>query len=191
MWCRPCQDLIVDAIGRLPELCARLSPGRIARPTGDTDENRRATVTGSPSLSPAWDEIDAVIRFAVDAEDRLRAHLGHSNRSRVRHRVLTDAVTYLTAQSTAWLCTPWAAEDGRATLVLARRVEVAAGADRLVHRLAAPCPACEMRGLVETSLIRDDGADHVSCRICGSSWPEAEYRRLTLVLASAVKDEAS
>ena len=70
-------------------------------------------------------------------------------------------------------------------------MEVAAGADRLVHRLVAPCPACEMRGLVELSLTRDDGADHVSCRICGSSWPEAEYRRLTLVLASAVKDEAS
>jgi Zn ribbon nucleic-acid-binding protein len=69
-------------------------------------------------------------------------------------------------------------------LSLARRVEVAAGSDRLVHRLSAPCPQCEVRGLVELSLTRDDGADHVSCRICGSSWPEDDYRRLTLVLAS-------
>lgn len=44
-------------------------------------------------------------------------------------------------------------------------------------RLPVPCPRCE--GV----LVRPNGLSHVGCRSCGSTWPEADYKRLCLVLA--------
>ncbi|HEX5522818.1 MAG TPA: hypothetical protein VFX53_05190 [Pedococcus sp.] len=44
-------------------------------------------------------------------------------------------------------------------------------------RLSVPCPSCE--GV----LIRRNGADHVECQGCPRTWPEADYRRLCVILA--------
>ena len=178
VWCRACQAIIVSAVAELPEACTRLLPGQVAAPSTVTDPTRRTTVTGSPSLSPAWDEIDAVTRWAVDAEDRLRAHLNHSARP-ARRRLLVDAVTYLTGQATAWLRTPWAVEDGRTALTWHHRITAATGFDELVHRLDAPCPACNLQ-----ALVRENGSDHVVCRACRNTWPEAEYHWLTRLIAA-------
>lgn len=185
VWCRPCQARIVSAVTELPEACARLAPGQVAAPSTVTDPTRRTTVTGSPSLSPAWDEIDAVTRWAVDAEDRLRCHLDHSPLP-ARRRLLDDAVAYLAAQSTAWLCTPWAVEDGRAALTWHHRITTATGFDELVHRLDAPCPApgCGLR-----ALVRENGSDHVVCRACRNAWPEEEYHWLTRLIAAEYRGE--
>jgi hypothetical protein len=183
VWCRPCQARITAAVAGLPAACRLLAPGRLANPAGDTDATRHSTVTGSPSPSPAWDEVDVVLRWAVAAEDRLRHHLRHSIRVNVK-RTLWDAVAYLAAQATPWLCTPWAAEDGRTALILSRRIETASGRDRVVHRLPAPCPA---PGCNRLALVRDDGSNYVACRACGSRWPEADYRRLTLILTSEAR----
>jgi hypothetical protein len=70
---------------------------------------------------------------------------------------------------------------------LVRQLRAATGMGALVHRLAAPCPTCD---LVE--LVREDGADYVECRNCHRLWTEEEYRRLCIILAaeSAVRETA-
>jgi hypothetical protein len=180
VWCRDCQTQITTAVGSLYDTCALLAPGQVTSPGGDTDRTRHTTVTGSPSLSPAWDTVDAVTRWAVDAEDRLRTHLGHSPRA-TRRRLLVDSTAYLSAQSTAWLCTPTAVADGRAALTWHRRLTTATGTGDLVHRLPAPCPAprCGMR-----ALVRENGSGHVQCRACGLRWTEDAYHWLTRLLAA-------
>lgn len=62
---------------------------------------------------------------------------------------------------------------------LVTRLRHAAGRDELVHRLAMPCPRCDVR-----ALVRRDGAGHVECRVCGSSWSEEHYEFLARVFAS-------
>ena len=187
VWCRPCQDRIVDAVQGLTEACVHLSPGRVEAPDGDTDRTRRATVDGSPSPSPAWDLVDEVIRWATAAEDRLRAHLGHASRTTQRHRVLTDAVGYLTANATPWLCSPGAVDDGRTALVLHRRAVVAAGIDDLEHRMdGVVCPVCDRK-----ALARKDGSDYVECRACRNRWHEKEYGHLTRVYAAELEASGS
>ncbi len=69
---------------------------------------------------------------------------------------------------------------------LARVLRRTNGTDKLVHRLSAPCPTCE---LVE--LFREDGADYVECRNCHRLWTEDEYHRLCVILAVEAKARVS
>ena len=181
LWCRPCQEEIVQAVRALPVVCRALSPGRLSRHPGETDATRRATVTGSPSGSPGWDELDAVLRWAAVVEVRLRARLGHAQV--VGTRRLTDTCRYLAAWSTPWLCGPDAHVEGRDAVLLWRRVVRGTGWDELVHRLdGVRCPACGAH-----ALVREDGASAVSCRVCRNTWSEERYRHLTLVLVAEVE----
>lgn len=167
----------------LPETLARLAPGRLAAPPGDTDRSRHGTGDAAPSPSPAWDEIDAATRWAVDCEDRLRAHLGHSEIPGHR-RSLDQAVAYLRAHATAWLCTPWAVDDGLDAIRWARRLTQATGTERLVHRLETPCPRCHVM-----ALTRDDGDEWVECRNprCGAGWDLDRYEELIHAVAATVR----
>lgn len=192
VWCRPCADRITRAIGRLPELAAALfertigDGGKIAA-TGQTEGGSKGKRIVSPSGSPAWDAVDELVAWAGDLEDRLRGHLHHAPAAHdywigdttVRATTLTTSVTYLTTWATALLSSPLAVNAGQQATALERRAERAAGLDRLAHRLPAPCPSCDRK-----ALVRDDGSEQVDCKACGRSWPEADYRRLTLVLAS-------
>lgn len=187
VWCRACQDRITDAVRGLPEACVHLSPGRVEVSDLDTDRTRRATVDGAPSPSPAWDMVDEVIRWAMAAEDRLRAHLGHASRAGESHRVLTDAVRYLTGHATPWLCSPAAVDDGRTALLLGRRATVASGIDELEHRMDGVfCPACDRK-----ALVRRDGADYVECRACRNRWHENAYGLLVKVYAAELEAAGS
>lgn len=60
------------------------------------------------------------------------------------------------------------------------------GQTKLVHHLPAPCPNCD-----RMALCRDDGDDFVHCRNCRLQWSEADYRRLTLILAADVRAAVS
>jgi ribosomal protein S27AE len=64
-------------------------------------------------------------------------------------------------------------------LTLHQVTRAALGQTKLVHELPAPCPNCG-----NTTLVRDDGDDNVHCQRCRLQWPEADYKRLTLVLAA-------
>jgi len=81
----------------------------------------------------------------------------------------------------------WVTRDGiAAALELMRMhdlVRFAAGKTKLIHQLPSPCPRCE-----NMTLVRHNGVEHVTCETCGVRWPEADYTRLTLVLAEDYQD---
>jgi hypothetical protein len=62
-------------------------------------------------------------------------------------------------------------------------VRFAAGKTKLIHQLPSPCPRCE-----HMTLVRHNGVEHVTCETCGVRWPEADYQRLTLILAEDYRD---
>jgi ribosomal protein L37AE/L43A len=79
------------------------------------------------------------------------------------------------------------AEDGAAHYLAdlsktTHRADVALKQDKLIHRLDAPCPACDHK-----SLFRKDGDEWVLCGMCGARWDEQAYRRLVHVLAYEIK----
>jgi hypothetical protein len=197
-WCRPCADRITTALARIPTLAAELAlrgitdEGRLAA-SGEAGRATRQKIAGSPSGSPAWDAADELIEWAHTTEEQLRAHLGHSAMVRVRVfasgpvrvNYLDRSVRYLREWVSALLAAPFAETVGREVLDLARRAERANGFDRLVHHLPVPCPTCDTR-----ALTREDGSDQVECRACCRVWPEQDYRRLVLILASDYQDVA-
>ena len=91
------------------------------------------------------------------------------------------------AESCGWLLdrlTPLLASAGGETaglelMALETRARAALGATRLVHRLPAPCPSCDL-----VALQREDGKDEVRCTACYRVLEPEEYERLVLVLAS-------
>jgi Zn ribbon nucleic-acid-binding protein len=71
---------------------------------------------------------------------------------------------------------PQSAVDLSGTALVARRV---LELTRLVHRLEAPCPDCDL-----LALYREDGAAYVRCAACGAAWSEELYVSLARVIAA-------
>jgi hypothetical protein len=164
VWCRECQGQIVDAINGFPSQCKDLTPGflNIGK---DAATGPHSTAVIPPSPSPAWDQADEIIRWAVNTEDTLRAHIGDMGRGPRSWRTLGSAVSYLTLHSTALLCSPDAVSIGFDALRMSRRLEQVTGTDRVIHRLPGACMVCNRR-----SLQRKDGDDLVKCKACGATW---------------------
>ena len=75
-----------------------------------------------------------------------------------------------------------------ALVTLHRRAVSLVGVERPRERMPVPCPQCGSRQLGRD--VNPDGIDDdVSCRACGSSWTDQEYRRLTQVGAAIMKGE--
>ena len=182
VWCRECQEHITDTINAFPKLCEGLSPGDLN--TGrDVQLGARVAAVVPPTNSPAWDQADEIIRWAVNTEDTLRAHIGDLGRGGQRPwRTLSSAVWYLTSHATALLSCPDAVAVGFDALRLHRRLVQVIGADKLVHRLPGTCMVCKRR-----SLQRADGDDLVKCRACGATWDVEYYNFLARASADAVK----
>ena len=66
-------------------------------------------------------------------------------------------------------------------LWLTNRADRVLGWDRLVHRLPAPCPYCDL-----LTLIRRDGDQFVRCTNCKRTWLEPEYRHFVRMLVEEV-----
>lgn len=180
VWCRPCQEHITATIAGFPAQCGPLTPGPLNTPR-DTPGGRPSAGVSPPSPSPAWDQADEIIRWAVNAEDQLRAHIGDHQFGQRPWRTLSSAVTYLTGHATALLSCPDAVAIGFDALRLAARLTQVTGSDRLIHRLPGTCMLCERR-----SLQRKDGDDLVKCRACGASWDWGHYQFLAKTYADAV-----
>ena len=182
VWCRPCQDSIYDNIRDFPKLCEGLTPGALN--TGrDVQTGSRASSVTPPSPSPAWDQADEIIRWAVNTEDMLRAHIRDFGRGGQRPwRDLGSAVSYLTLHTTALLSCADAVAIGFEALRMHRRLTKITGADKLVHRLPGTCMLCKRR-----SLQRQDGDDLVKCRACGATWDKEYYSFLVKNSADVVR----
>jgi hypothetical protein len=166
----------------------------------------------APSLSPAWETAEELMAWVRKVEVRLRQHLEEPAPPRPWLRDplgrvvlgapdghMSTSLGYLLARSSALLAWDTRSPDpatgevdgqaeaevvGRQALAWSRRLERAAGADRLVHRLAAPCPDCDCR-----TLIRRDGEDRVECTTCAKSWPEHHYEFLVRLVLREEKAE--
>jgi len=177
VWCRECQQHITQTIAGFPDLCAGLTPGDLN--TGrDVQVGPRVAAVVPPTNSPAWDQADEIIRWAVNTEDQLRARIGDMGRGPRPWRTLGSAVSYLTLHATPLLCSPDAVAIGFDALRMSRRLEQVTGTDRVIHRLPGACMVCDRR-----SLQRKDGEDLVKCKACGATWYEDYYQFLVKALA--------
>ena len=181
VWCRACQAVIVDAIAAFPNLCKGLTPGDLN--TGrDVNTGPHTAAIVPPTNSPAWDQADEIIRWAVCAEDDLRARIGDLGRGPRPWRTLSSAVWYLTAHATPLLSSPDAVSIGFDVLRMNRRLVQVTGSDRLIHRLPGACMVCDRR-----SLQRTDGDDLVKCKACGATWHWDYFQFLVKAMADEVR----
>jgi len=180
-WCRECQTNITTTIAGFPDLCATLTPGPLN--TGrNVDTGPHSAAIVPPTNSPAWDQADEIIRWAVNTEDTLRARIGDLGRGPRPWRDLGSAVYYLTAHATPLLSCPDAVSIGFDVLRMHRRLVQVTGSDRLVHRLPGTCMLCKRR-----SLQRCDGDELVKCRACGATWAWEYFQFLVKALADEVR----
>jgi len=184
VWCRECQQAITDAIAGFPDQCAGLTPGDLN--TGrDVNTGPHTAAIVPPTNSPAWDQADEIIRWAVNTEDQLRARIGDQGRGPRPWRTLSSAVWYLTAHATPLLCGPDAVSIGFDALRMSRRLEQVTGTDKVIHRLPGACMVCDRR-----SLQRTDGDDLVKCRACGATWDFEYYEFLARAIVFAAARRA-
>lgn len=184
-FCEPCQRRYRRLLDWLREDFAKLAvlmPNPII-----TDVGGRRAKTSSFGHPAAWaSDAKAQIAAVLNAtESALREHLGHGDAPpedtgemvRVRHAWL-----YLTDRFDD-LCSFPAAEDVAIELRdMHRTVYVGLGETRMAERLPVRCPQCDTLRMVRT-------VGQVYCQQCGLAFPEAQYERLALIVASEVRNE--
>lgn len=164
---------------------AVLMPLPIAETVG---RRTRASSFGHPA---AWasDEKAAIADILNATESALREYCGHgeapapeiSEAGKVRH-----AWIYLTDRF-GDLCTfPAAADTANELVDLHRRIYAGLGETRMADKLPVPCPECD-----RVEMVRTVGC--VYCQSCGLTFPDDQYERLALIVASetvAARDAA-
>jgi hypothetical protein len=72
-----CADRIEADLRAIPELAAMLTPGKLNTPRDVADLGGSGRGIDPPTNSPAWDDVEGVIRWAVALEDQVRERYGH------------------------------------------------------------------------------------------------------------------
>lgn len=187
-YCQRCADRFRDALYELPELVvlvAQSPGGKLIHRQSAGDTSRRPTKVDQQSPSPAWDTADEVIQWAASWAWVVAGRPGYDpsryTRAGIPVRELTRSISNITNRLTQALSDDYHAELYDEATTLHKRLTLATGQDRLVHRLKEPCPTCEHR-----TLVRDDGAGQVECRNrdCRRIWTEDQYANLSHVAAS-------
>ncbi|MGH8571858.1 MAG: hypothetical protein ACREX8_04685 [Gammaproteobacteria bacterium] len=202
--CLTCTRIVTDAITQLPrdyvDLHLALShntTGLHELVTGSTDPpaalrvNVAALAAELATTATMWAEpVAEKLGISWDS-GRMGRHTRPGNALQRATRILVGAIPVLLAlrdvEVQTWADNGWYRTydpadgiDGALTLHGLHQITRATlGHTKLVHQLPAPCPHCDTM-----SLVRDDGDDHVHCQRCHLRWPEADYRRLTLILTS-------
>jgi hypothetical protein len=139
----------------------------------------------TPENVPAQDAMDALVAKATGWGIIALSHAGLGTlhpmgRESIR---LVKAVDALLVHDEG-LCRLSIAEEYEADITHARqRALRALHAERLVHRLDAPCPECNCK-----ALIRHDGQDRIKCAVCGTSWDERAYHLLVHILVEEARN---
>lgn len=171
VWCLDCARKIEAELERIPTLTAQvavLRDGSLVKAAGSALEVvSKAIDPASPS--PAWDAVDAVLRWARWWRDTLAQQIGRWDHD---HGAVTPAllpahdlaadVDYLGRHLTPLLVGPDAVAAGQAVLSMASNLERGAGQESAKHALSAPCPKCD-----RLSLWRLDGSERVECAAPG------------------------
>lgn len=157
------------------------SPGGLA-PRPGAQGQRRSTRLTSPSLSPAWVEVDAALAWVCTTARTVQGALGQAEQAYPWKTGETgrrlDAGRRAADYLTHWLPEVLALRGQRAFLVELGRNAMAAGAQlqRLSgeevteQSLPTPCPSCDMR-----ALRRSNGTDLVWCAYCHTRLDRIAY----------------
>lgn len=131
---------------------------------------------------------EEMVRAFSLVEDTHRYAKGFTRRLRygTERTTLVRGVTFALAHLEELLGEPYGVAFAVDLLRQSAAARRGLGLTRLVHRLPAPCPECDLM-----LLEREDGAEWVVCRGCRSRWDEATYTRLVLVLASDYRGAAA
>jgi hypothetical protein len=185
--CQSCHDKVTDALTQAPALYVHGCQGVSGSSHGLTD---KLSTPKPGSRSPLRDGVlelcDALARSLLSWEAATRAALDRPQLPaavRAGHGVQRAAAT-ISADLAAALGPPYGVAHASHLLTLSASLRDRLGLTPLVHQLAAPCPNCDTR-----ALVRRDGDDHVSCRMCGNSWPERHYALLARLLVAESSDE--
>jgi Zn ribbon nucleic-acid-binding protein len=195
-WCEYHQRQLRDIIGDLENLWQQLHlEARYGTPKTTAARTTRAL---SPSPAPAIDDADQLVRWLNDWDDHWRTRLNHpaAQPPPGSWASLKASSSYLHAHlglilrhdipqlgdNLLELTTPLPVLFGEELLATHLQLLKRTSRDRLIHRLNAPCPSCDMR-----ALYREDGADGVDCGACERHWTEVEYQRLVYVLAEELR----
>mgnify|MGYP003576021883 CR=1 FL=1 len=205
--CEGCRKRLALTLAELPTLCDVLPTAfpRLPRPQLNGSRIRSTPQASEPinwtpydldlPADPRKRELAVRVALGTDPEGEYQAgdlsvatELDGCVRDWLTYRPHEHAPAPLVFTLCRWLADrlDWACryhpaiDEFAADLVeLVGKVRRATGDTRLVHKLPAPCPDCDL-----LSLIRLDGADHVECENCHRLWTEGDYQRLCVVLAA-------
>lgn len=167
-----------EVVQSLPVYYVRLH-GALA-PSKVTGEHVSGTRSPKAAMAmPVWSLMEDMVSVSSQWARLAREHRQVAPLAPLRRPgpSLALAVESLLRHDETLLKLSVAGEYARDMRRLQTRADVLLKADRLIHRLDAPCPACELR-----VLFRKDGDGYVVCASCGASWDEQAYTRLVRVL---------
>lgn len=175
--CRRCTDLLERRIAELPARAAQVRAVLGGLRSGQTSESKRTK--GSPPVPLNLDAHDLLEDVNAKVVSWVRA-VCEDLSLRGPDRVSLDVLCPWLLSQLPWIVTQdFAREFADEMRDLARSCDGITRVQAGWHRLPVPCPGCDA-----SALGRWDGASEVLCQACGERWPESEYTRLVLVLAS-------
>lgn len=183
--CADCHTTTSRTLAAWPRMYVELTMA--LAPTSDPLAERVAS-TGPRSRAPVAEDVLNVLTGAQAEvtrwETTTRDFLGLPHPAKRRAAVAFAAgCSWLAARlDNAATAGP---QHAHALNKLHNRARDVLGHSPLVHRLDAPCPSCDVR-----ALIRHNGADHITCAVCGTRWTEAHYRLLVAAIVHDQKDPA-
>jgi Zn ribbon nucleic-acid-binding protein len=150
-------------------------------PSSITTEKVSGTKSPAPPLRLGMLEVGSAYTRVLDdwvALVRAAGNLSPARRGGTREgwTIAHSVALLLPRLEQSCRVSPQSALDLTATAIVARRV---LKLTRLVHRLAAPCPDCDL-----LALYREDGTAYVRCSSCGAAWAEELYESLARVIAN-------
>lgn len=180
--CRECRARVAAALAEAPKLYVRGIQGLPATSHALSEKLSQPRPGPTSPLRDVMLELcDDMARALAAWEAATKARAGLTTPSvmvRPGYAVQRSAGV-VAAYLTEALAPPYGLAHARRTLSLTGALRERLGLNPLVHNLAAPCPRCNTR-----ALIRRDGDDHVSCRLCGQGWPERHYALLSRLLVA-------
>lgn len=159
---------------------ALLGPGHLDPPPGTPAEDDVPIVARLGGWAGYIAYTYPALAWHPDRDPTATLYIGAGEQAVPRQGPTTAGwCAWLTAYLPYALTHPWAAEFHRDIGDLVHRVRDLTHTVPHDHPQAAPCPACDMYGLVRT-----DGRWHVHCRACGHQLdPDAYARHAANVLA--------
>lgn len=184
--CQSCLDATQRRITELPELYVGLYTALARQQTGLGEHVSGSHTPPTPIRVDIHDLMIGTVAYLVELEVRVRevARLAEPVASNDA-AALARACRLLTNHSNVLFALNDAGEHAAAIHQLHKQARSILGHTRLTHQLPAPCPRCDL-----LTLVRENGADNVHCQNCYITYPEADYQRLCLVLASDHREGA-